>query len=185
MKWTLHVAGLERDLQLCPINSELMIGALLILGDTELTVACAAELLKKAPDYDYLLTAEAKAIPLIHEMARQNGDISYFVARKGIKLYMDHPYGVGVKSITTEKDQRLYLDRTQMEAMKGKRVLIVDDVISTGKSLEALERLANAAGANVVGKMSILAEGDAAKRKDITFLEKLPLFNVQGEELPL
>lgn len=185
MKWTLHVAGLERDLQLCPINSDLMIGALLILGDTELTVACASELLKRAPEYDYLLTAEAKAIPLVHEMARQNGDLTYFVARKGIKLYMDHPYGVSVKSITTEKDQRLYIDRSQMEAMKGKRILIVDDVISTGKSLEALERLADAAGGIIVGKMSILAEGEAAKRKDITFLEKLPLFDGQGQELPL
>lgn len=157
---------------------------LLILGDTELTVNCAAALLERAPKYDFLLTAEAKSIPLVQEMARQNGDAHYIVARKGRKLYMDNPICVGVKSITTEKDQKLYVDQEEMEQMRGKRILIVDDVISTGRSLQALEEIAAAAGADVVGKMAVLAEGDAASRTDISYLEKLPLFNGKGEPLP-
>ena len=174
--YDIEVAGTKRALKLCPINQDLCIAAFLILGDTELTVNCAAALLERAPKYDFLLTAEAKSIPLVQEMARQNGDAHYIVARKGRKLYMDNPICVGVKSITTEKDQ--------MEQMRGKRILIVDDVISTGRSLQALEEIAAAAGADVVGKMAVLAEGDAASRTDISYLEKLPLFNGKGEPLP-
>ena len=166
--YDIEVAGTKRALKLCPINQDLCIAAFLILGDTELTVNCAAALLERAPKYDFLLTAEAKSIPLVQEMARQNGDAHYIVARKGRKLYMDNPICVGVKSITTEKDQKLF----------------VDDVISTGRSLQALEEIAAAAGADVVGKMAILAEGDAASRTDISYLEKLPLFNGKGEPLP-
>jgi len=179
--YDIEVAGTKRALKLCPINQDLCIAAFLILGDTELTVNCAAALLERAPKYDFLLTAEAKSIPLVQEMARQNGDAHYIVARKGRKLYMDNPICVGVKSITTEKDQKLYVDQEEMEQMRGKRILIVDDVISTGRSLQALEEIAAAAGADVVGKMAVLAEGDAASRTDI---EKLPLFNGKGEPLP-
>ena len=178
--YDIEVAGTKRALKLCPINQDLCIAAFLILGDTELTVNCAAALLERAPKYDFLLTAEAKSIPLVQEMARQNGDAHYIVARKGRKLYMDNPICVGVKSITTEKDQKLYVE----EQMRGKRILIVDDVISTGRSLQALEEIAAAAGADVVGKMAVLAEGDAASRTDISYLEKLPLFNGKGEPLP-
>lgn len=177
--YDIEVAGTKRALKLCPINQDLCIAAFLILGDTELTVNCAAALLERAPKYDFLLTAEAKSIPLVQEMARQNGDAHYIVARKGRKLYMDNPICVGVKSITTEKDQKLYVDQEEMEQMRGKRILIVDD-----GSLQALEEIAAAAGADVVGKMAVLAEGDAASRTDISYLEKLPLFNGKGEPLP-
>lgn len=177
--YDIEVAGTKRALKLCPINQDLCIAAFLILG-----VNCAAALLERAPKYDFLLTAEAKSIPLVQEMARQNGDAHYIVARKGRKLYMDNPICVGVKSITTEKDQKLYVDQEEMEQMRGKRILIVDDVISTGRSLQALEEIAAAAGADVVGKMAVLAEGDAASRTDISYLEKLPLFNGKGEPLP-
>ena len=144
-------------------------------------MACARDLLKLAPQYDYLLTAEAKGIPLIHEMARQHGDKKYFVARKKPKLYMTGVFEVDVRSITTEGEQKLYLDTKDAEMMKGKNVLLVDDVISTGKSLEALEKLAKKAGANICGRMAILAEGDAQQRDDLIYLEKLPLFNHKGE----
>jgi len=153
------------------------------LGDTELTEACARDLLAKAPEYDYLLTAEAKSISLIHEMARQAGDKKYFVARKGLKVYMTNPLDVEVKSITTAKVQHLYLSSEEADAMKGKRILIVDDVISTGKSLEALETLVREAGGIVCGRMAVLAEGDAVRRDDITFLEPLPLFTADGQPI--
>lgn len=180
---TMTIAGLKRDLPICPVNDSLSIGAFIILGDAELTVACAAELLKIAPEYDYLLTSEAKSIPLIHEMARQSGAEEYFVARKGSKVYMTDPYVATVNSITTAREQHLYLGREDAEKLRGKRVLIVDDVISTGDSLLAMEKLCELAGAEICGKMAILAEGEAADRKDIIFLEKLPLFHSDGSVL--
>lgn len=178
--YKLHVAGLERDLPICPINDELYIGAFVIFGDAPLTVACAAELLKKAPEYDYLITAEAKGIPLAHEMARQRGDDYYFVARKHPKLYMTSVFDVAVRSITTDAEQHLYLDGVDAERMKGKRILLVDDVISTGESIKAVEELVHEAGGSIVGKMCILAEGDAQERADVVYLEKLPVFNADG-----
>lgn len=180
MEHKMKIAGLERSLPLCKVNDNLYIGAFVIFGDPELTTASAAELLKKAPDYDYLITAEAKSIPLIHEMARQNGNQRYVVARKYPKLYMQDIFTAKVHSITTDKEQTLYLDGHDAELMRGKRIVIVDDVISTGESLHALEELVNMAGGNIVGRMAILAEGDAAKRDDIIFLEELPLFNPDG-----
>ena len=177
---TMKIAGLERQLPICRVTDDLYIAGFVIFGDPELTVACAAELLKKAPAYDYLITAEAKGIPLIHEMARQAGDKKYFLARKGPKLYMRDIFGVDVKSITTEKEQHLYLDGVDAEQMKGKRILIVDDVISTGESLTALEALVEKAGGIVCGRMAILAEGDAQEREDLIYLEKLPLFHPDG-----
>ncbi|MBQ7226599.1 MAG: adenine phosphoribosyltransferase [Clostridia bacterium] len=180
MEHKMKIAGLERSLPLCKVNDNLYIGAFVIFGDPELTTASATELLKKAPDYDYLITAEAKSIPLIHEMARQNGNQRYVVARKYPKLYMQDIFTAKVHSITTDKEQTLYLDGHDAELMRGKRIVIVDDVISTGESLHALEELVNMAGGNIVGRMAILAEGDAAKRDDIIFLEELPLFNPDG-----
>ena len=183
MHHTMTIAGLQRDLPLCRVTDDLYIGAFVIFGDAPLTVACAAELLKRAPEYDYLITAEAKGIPLIHEMARQNGDTEYFVARKKVKLYMSSVFEVAVNSITTDGEQHLYLDGTDAAKMKGKRVLIVDDVISTGGSLESLENLVRLAGGEIVGKMTILAEGEAAERDDIIYLEKLPLFDGEGNPI--
>lgn len=180
MKYKMNVAGLSRELTLCRVTDDLYIGAFILFGDAELTVACARELIKKAPEYDYLITAEAKGIPLVHEMARQNNDSFYFLARKAPKLYMKEVFEVSVNSITTEKEQKLYLDKADAEKMRGKRILIVDDVISTGKSLEALEKLIEVAGGEIVGKMAILAEGDAIDRDDIIYLEELPLFNSDG-----
>lgn len=178
---SMTIAGLKRELPICRVTDDLYIGAFVIFGDCELTTACAAELLKKAPAYDYIITAESKGIPLAQEMARLNGDAKWMLARKGVKLYMQDVLCVEVKSITTSAVQKLYLDGNDAAMMKGKRVLIVDDVISTGESLHALEELVLAAGAEIAGKMTILAEGDAQERKDIIYLEKLPLFNAKGE----
>jgi adenine phosphoribosyltransferase len=180
MYYRMNVAGLDRDLPICPLNDKLSIAGFVIFGDQELTVACARELLKKAPEYDYIITAEAKGIPLAHEMARQAGDAKYILARKGPKLYMRDIFSVTVNSITTAKEQKLYLDGADAAIMKGKRILIVDDVISTGESLRALEALVEKAGGIVCGRMAILAEGDAQKRQDIIYLEKLPLFTPNG-----
>ena len=180
MYHTMTIAGLQRDLPLCRVTDDLYIGAFVIFGDAQLTEACARDLLKKAPEYDYLITAEAKGIPLAHEMARQHGDRDYFVARKGTKLYMSSVFEVEVRSITTDRVQHLYLDGTDAEKMRGKRVLIVDDVISTGESLRAIEALVEKAGGIICGRMAILAEGDAQTRPDLTYLEKLPLFNADG-----
>lgn len=179
----INIAGLERDLKLCKISDNLYIAALIIFGDVELTAACAKRLLEMAPGYDYLITAEAKSIPLIYEMARQAGMNKYFIARKGPKLYMTDPIVVEVKSITTEKTQRLYLDGADADLMRGKRILIVDDVISTGESLRALEKIVDCAGGSVAGKMAILAEGAAKSRDDIKFIEPLPLFSSEGKPL--
>ena len=179
--YRMNIAGLMRDLPLCPLNDKLSIGAFVIFGDPELTVACARELLMRAPEYDYLLTAEAKGIPLIHEMARQHGDSTYMLARKAPKLYMTGVMEVKVRSITTAAEQKLYIDTADAEKMRGKRILIVDDVISTGESLRAIETLVNQAGGIICGKMCILAEGDAQNRDDLVYLEKLPLFTADGE----
>lgn len=181
MKYRMNIAGLDRDLPLCKVSDDLYIGAFVMFGDAEITVACARELLARAPkDYDYLLTAEAKSIPLIHEMARQSGAKEYFVARKGLKVYMPRPLHVTVRSITTQHDQDLYLSGEEADKIRGKRVLIVDDVISTGESLRAMEELVEKAGGTVAGRMAVLAEGDAQARKDIIYLNKLPVFNADG-----
>ena len=173
--YTMQIAGLTRTLPLCRLNEKLSIAAFVIFGDVELTVAASAELLKKAPEFDVLITAEAKGIPLVYEMARQSGK-PYFIARKYPKLYMAHPISVDVRSITTDKEQTLYLDESEMEAIRSKKVLIVDDVISTGESLRALDMLVERSGGRIAGQCAILAEGDAIDRKDIFFLEPLPLF---------
>ena len=170
------IAGCERDLPICPLNDKLSIGAFVIFGDCELTQACAAELLKKAPEFDYIITAESKGIPLAYEMARQIGAKKWLLARKGAKLYMRNVFSVEVRSITTDHVQKLYLSKADCENLKDKRILIVDDVISTGESLAAMEELLHAIGGQVVGKACVLAEGDAKDRTDIIYLEPLPLF---------
>ena len=183
MYHNMKIAGLDRALPLCPLNENLMIAGFVIFGDPELTTACAKELLDRAPEYDYLISAEAKGIPLVHEMARLAGNQKYFLARKAPKLYMTGVFEVSVRSITTAKEQKLYLDVADAELMKGKRILIVDDVISTGESLRAVEQLVEKAGGIICGRMAILAEGDAARRDDLVYLEELPLFNKEGKAL--
>ena len=179
----MKIAGLTRRLPLCRVSDTLYIGAFVIFGDVELTVNCARELLKIAPEHDVIITAESKGIPLAYEMARQEGVNRYIIARKAPKLYMKNVFQTEVHSITTAKMQVLCLDGDDAEYLRGKRVLIVDDVISTGESLRALEELVNKAGGNIAGRMAILAEGDATKRDDIIYLEKLPLFDKDGKPL--
>ncbi len=180
---TMKIAGLERNLQLFKISDNLQIAAFILFGDAEITVKSAEELLKLAPDYDILFTAECKSIPLIHEMARQRGDDNYIIARKAPKLYMEDIMSVEVNSITTENKQTLCIGKGDAQALSGKKVLIVDDVISTGESLTAMETLVEKAGGNIVGKMAVLAEGSAKDRDDIIYLEPLPLFDADGNPL--
>ncbi|HBD86819.1 MAG TPA: adenine phosphoribosyltransferase [Clostridiales bacterium] len=180
MTYEMDIAGLKRDLPLCKVTDDLYIGAFVMFGDVELTVHCAAELLKLAPEYDYLIAPEAKAIPLLYEMARQSGADKYFLARKGAKAYMTGVFEVAVRSITTMSMQKLVIDTADAELMREKRILIVDDVISTGESLHAMEELVTKAGGIIAGKMAVLAEGDAMKRNDIITLGYLPTFNPDG-----
>ena len=174
--YKMNIAGLERELPLCPVSDNLDIAAFIIFGDVELTVKCAEALIPLLPAHDIMLTAEAKSIPLIHELAKQQGENEYIIARKGEKVYMPSPISVNVRSITTQRVQTLYLGADDAEKMNGKRVLIIDDVISTGESLKALEALVSKARGKTVGRAAVLAEGDAADRNDIIFLEKLPVF---------
>ena len=180
MTYEIDIAGLKRDLPICKVTDDLYIGAFVIFGDVELTVHCAAELLKRAPDYDYLIAPEAKAIPLLYEMARQSAAETYFLARKKAKAYMQGVFEVKVQSITTAGEQTLVIDTEEAKQMEGKRMLLIDDVISTGESIRAVEALVEKAGGIVAGKMAPLAEGDAADRDDIIFLAPLPLFNADG-----
>ena len=180
MTYEMDIAGLKRELPLCKVTDDLYIGAFVMFGDVELTVHCAAELLKRAPEYDYIIAPEAKAIPLLYEMARQSGAEKYFLARKVPKAYMTGVFEVSVKSLTTMSVQRLIIDTADAELIKGKRMLIVDDVISTGESLRAMEKLVTQAGGIIVGRMAVLAEGDAADRDDIITLAPLPVFNPDG-----
>ncbi len=180
MTYEMDIAGLKRELPLCKVSDELYIGAFVMFGDVELTVHCASELLKLAPEYDYIIAPEAKAIPLLYEMARQSAADRYFLARKSAKAYMSGVFEVQVKSITTAAVQKLVLDKADAELIRGKRMLIVDDVISTGESLQAMEELVTKAGGIIAGKMAVLAEGDAQNRDDIITLAPLPLFNPDG-----
>jgi len=181
MEHKMIIAGVERSLPLCPLNDQLYIAAFVIFGDVELTEACARELVSLAPEHDILITAESKGIPLVYEMARITKNPTYIIARKAAKLYMRDIFSVHVKSITTAGVQTLFLDGGDKKKMEGKRVIIVDDVISTGASLTALEQLVEQCGGEIVARMAILAEGEACSRSDITYLERLPLFNNKGE----
>lgn len=173
--YELHIAGLTRQLQKFAVSDTLDIAAFILFGDVELVERCAVELLKKVPEFDYIITPEAKSIPLAYEMSRQSGK-KYIVARKGVKVYMDRPEKVEVTSITTQKVQTLYLGHEDGDLLTGKKVLVVDDVISTGESLKAVQLLVERFGGDIVASCAPLAEGDAADRDDIIYLEKLPLF---------
>ena len=180
MKYKMEIAGLERELQLFPVSDDLSIAAFILFGDVEITQAAAKELLKVAPEFDILFTAEAKSIPLIYEMAKQSGMNEYVVARKAPKVYMENLITTEVDSITTANLQTMCIGQREVDMVSGKRVLIVDDVISTGSSLSSMEYLIKEAGGTVVGKAAVLAEGDAMERQDVIALEKLPLFNSDG-----
>ncbi len=173
--YRINIAGLERDLQKFAVSDSLDIAAFILFGDVELTEKCAGELIKKCPEFDYIVTPEAKSIPLAYEMSKQSGK-KYIVVRKGVKVYMDNPVAVPVSSITTQREQYLYLGHEDGDLISGKRVLIVDDVISTGESLESVKKVVEAFNGNIVACAAPIAEGDAADRKDIIYLEKIPLF---------
>lgn len=179
MYYTMKIAGLERNLELFPVNDKIQIAAFIMFNDTELTEECAKEMLKKAPEFDVIITAESKGIPLAYEMARRSGK-QYLVARKKEKVYMKNVISTDVESITTKGIQSLCLGEDDVTVINGKRILIVDDVISTGESLKSLKILINKAGGNIVGEMAVLAEGDATQRDDIIYLEPLPLFDREG-----
>ncbi len=180
LTYPIEIAGVKRNLNICKVKDDLYIAALVILGDVELTVKCASALLAIAPEHDYMITPEAKSIPLIYEMARQSSAKKYLLARKSPKVYMRSVFESEVLSMTTVKPQKLYLDIDDAELMCGKRILIVDDVISTGESIRVMEDLVKKAGGTVAGRLAILAEGDAQNRDDIIYLEPLPLFNSNG-----
>lgn len=180
MYYEMEIAGLTRQLKLCPVTEDLYIGAFILFGDVDLTVAAAEALLRKAPEFDVILTGESKGIPLAHEMARQEGHVDYVVARKGAKLYMSDVIQTEVDSITTDHIQTLCIGGDDAQKLRDRRVLIVDDVISTGETLKSIETLVNQVGGNIAGRMAVLAEGEAADRDDIIYLEKLPLFNPDG-----
>lgn len=173
--YKINIAGIERELEMFPVNDTLSIAAFIMFGDVEITEIAAKELLKICPEHDVVVTAEAKGIPLCYEMARQ-GCRNYVIARKGVKVYMRNPIEVSVNSITTANEQKLYFGENDAKFLKGKKVLIVDDVISTGQSLEALETLVKQTGAEIAGKAAVLAEGNSKDRDDIIFLQELPLF---------
>ena len=181
MKYKMTIAGLERELPLFPISDDTQIAAFILFGDVEMTEVAAGKLLEKAPEFDIIMSAEAKSIPLVHEMSKQKGINDYVIARKGIKVYMKDPISVDVLTITTQHQQKLHLGQDDVALLKGRKVLIVDDVISTGESLKAMEALAEKAGANIVGRMAVLAEGDAYNRTDISVLGQLPLFDKDGQ----
>lgn len=182
MEYTMKIAGKERSLELFPINESLQIAAFIMFGDVEITIESAKELLKKAPSFDVIITAECKGVPLAYEMARQSGK-NYVVARKKPKLYMKNIISTEVDSITTAGVQSLCIGEAETIKLNGKKVLVVDDVISTGESLAAIETLVKKAGGTIVAKMAVLAEGDAKDRDDIIYLEPLPLFDSEGKQI--
>ena len=173
--YTMTIAGCERNLPICPISDTLDIAGFVMFGDNEITEASAKALMEKCPEHDVIITAESKGIPLAYEMARI-GCRKYVVARKGIKAYMTNPISVQVKSITTDHVQTLYLSEEDCDTLRNKRILIVDDVISTGESLSAVRELVKTAGGIEAASCAFLAEGDASQRDDIIYLEQLPLF---------
>lgn len=183
MIYTMEIAGKQCDLKLFPVNDDMQIAAFVLFHEVELTQLAAKELLARAPEFDLIFTAEAKSIPLAYEMARQAGLNNYIIARKALKVYMEDAMSINVKSITTSKEQKLFLSKDEVELMRGKRILIIDDVISTGESLRALEELATKAGGQIVGRMAVLAEGEAFDRDDIIVLGKLPLFDGDGNPM--
>ena len=174
--YTLKIGDLERKLPIIKLSEDLSIASFVILGDTEIVEKTAPLIAEKLPKIDYIVTAEAKGVPLAYEISKILNLKSYIVARKSVKAYMKDVIEAEVNSITTTNPQKMYLNGEDAEKIKGKNIALVDDVISTGESLSTIEDLVKKAGGNVVAKAAILAEGDAKNRKDIIFLQELPLF---------
>lgn len=175
--YRIELCGVERSLPIVEVSPGVRIASFDILGDAELVRRAAPELLLKLPAFDILAGVEAKSIPLIYEMARLVGHDRYIVARKTVKPYMNRPVlREAVESITTPGVQHLVLDAESCGRLFNKRVVLVDDVVSTGASLRALESLVVRSGGHVVAKACLLAEGSAAERDDLVFLGHLPLF---------
>lgn len=174
--YTLKIGDLERKLPIIKLSEDLSIASFVILGDTEIVEKSAPLIAEKLPKIDYIVTAEAKGVPLAYEISKILNLKSYIVARKSVKAYMKDVIEAEVNSITTTNPQKMYLNGEDAEKIKGKNIALVDDVISTGESLSTIEYLVKKAGGNVVAKAAILAEGDAKNRKDIIFLQELPLF---------
>lgn len=180
--YPITVAGVKRELPVIALNDSLAVASFVILGDCEIVVQAAAELAKMLPEADWIVTAEAKGIPLAHELSRLLGMPRYIVARKSIKPYMKDPLKISVNSITTQKEQTLCLDGADARAIAGKRVLLVDDVVSTGESIEAIRALVEKAGGQVAGKAAILTEGDPDAHRDVIALGNLPLFPAEKQK---
>lgn len=176
-----EICGLTRKLPYVQISDKLVLASFVCLSDTELVQTVAPELVKRLPEVDYLMTAEAKGICLTYEMSRIMGMKEFIVARKSRKPYMVNPVSHHVFSITTQKDQTLWLDGCDADKIRGKRVALIDDVIATGESLAAIESLAQTAGANVVARAAILAELGAVNRKDIIYLKEHYVFRVNPD----
>ncbi len=183
MKYEIDIAGMKRELKLFKVADDLQIAAFILYGDVAITKHAAEKLLSKAPDFDIIMTAASKSIPLVYEMTAMAGKEEYVVALKGRKVYMGTPLETAVHSITTRAEQTICIGEDDAAKLRGRKVLIVDDVISTGESLKAIETLAEKAGGIIVGRMAVLAEGEAYDRTDITVLGKLPLFDGDGKVL--
>ena len=175
--YAVEVAGLKRDLRLFEIKPGLKIAILNILGDAEFVQACAKESAQKlkGTEYDLLVTAEAKSIPLAYALAVETKK-PYVVLRKAYKPYMGDALKAETLSITTGQPQTLILDEKDVELMKGKKVVIVDDVISTGSTLQGMKMVIDKAGATVVAEAAIFTEGDRAQWMHIIALGHLPVF---------
>lgn len=182
-----ELCGVKRKLPYVEVADGVVLASFVCLSDTELVTAAAPELLKRLPEVDYLMTAEAKGISLTYELSRLLGMREFIVARKSRKPYMQNAISHSVFSVTTQKEQTLWLDGCEAEKIRGKRVALIDDVIATGESIEAIESLARAAGANVVARAAILAELQSVHRKDIIFLKEHYVFrpNPDGTYTPL
>ena len=175
--YTVDLNGFEANLPILQLPSGIGIAFFNLHGDSALTEHCAKELAKQLTDCDVLVTAESKGLQLTHCIARELGHRYYAVARKSKKLYMQDGIEVSISSsITTGKEQKLYLSKHDVDLLKGKKVAIIDDVVSTGASLEGLEKIVELSGGIIHKKAFVLAEADAANRTDILYLGTIPLF---------
>ncbi len=174
------IAGLHRMLPIYHTHDDTYMGSLDLYGDVEFTVACATALIAKMPPFDLIIAAEPKPLPLVHEIARQMGLMQYIVARKTCHNFINTPISVDVSDITKQRYTALYLDPFDAELMRYKRVMIIDDLISDGYTVRAVEKLVKIVGGTVCCKMCIVAAGDAAYRDDILCLHQLPALRADG-----
>lgn len=173
---TVEVAGVQRQLRLMEVAPGVRIAVLNILGDTELVRESAKVLATKLPpETEYLVTAEAKSIPLAYALSLETG-LPYVVLRKSHKPYMGDALSAETLSITTNQPQTLFLDEKDRAAILNKRVVLVDDVISTGSTLQGMRLIMQKAGANVIGELAIFTEGDRARWSHVIALGHLPVF---------